>query len=269
MEKGFFLVLLFLLFIYIVKADSIIASFSYPDVLIPGYSENFIADVKYESGKTNYTDEGLQMVLKIYDLDNSVLCTSTQDSDASGRIKTSCSIFTTAASAKFNMNVSDNSGLQDVFNKTVTVGHSKCEVIPFYKNMDLGSTGTEALKFKITNPKNERVSYNLNIIETGELPIKFSLTEEKNITVIVPPDSFYISYMDIFPVFLGKHDYSLECFSNLSRADNYTQDFSIVVRTLTTRAGFTYVLVPGLDFVGIIFVFLIACLITFLSKISI
>lgn len=259
--KKYLFILLFLLFADIASAESIITSLSYPDMLIPGLSENFVADVIYKSGKTNYTDEGLKMVLQISDADNVLLCSSTVNSDISGRILASCSIFTSYPSAVVSMNVSDNSGFQSVANKTITVGHSKCEIIPLSKNMDLGSTGTESFQFKVTNPKNEKVAYDLEIVETGELPIRFSLTEGKNLTVIVPSNSYHIGYIDIFPVLLGKHDYSLKCYSNLSRMDNYTQDFSATVRVLTTRAGITYVLVPDLNMLSIILLFLSACLI--------
>lgn len=256
--KKYLFILLFLLFTNIAMAESIITSLSYPDILIPGLPENFVADVIYESGKTNYTDEGLRMVLQVFDLDNATLCSSTVNSDISGRIFTSCSIFTASSSVIVSMNVSDNSGVQSITNKTITVGHSKCEITPLSKSMDLGSTGTESFQFKVTNPKNEKVAYDLEIIETGELPIRFSLTEGKNLTVIVPSDSFSIGYIDIFPVLLGKHDYSLKCYSNLSRMDNYTQEFSATVRVLTTRAGITYVLVPDLDVLNIIFILLFA-----------
>lgn len=256
--KKYAFILLLLLIINIVKADSIIASFSYPDILIPGYSENFVADVKYESGKTNYTDEDLRMDLQISDLDNTILCNLTTKSDISGRILASCSILTASSLVTLNMTVLDNSGLQNILIKNITVGHSKCEINPLNKNMDLGSTGDKAFQFKVTNPKNERVSYDLEIVETGDLPIRFSLTNDKNLTIIVPPNSYYIGYIDVLPVFLGGHDYSLKCYSTISRMDNYTQDFSVTVRVLTTRAGITYVLVPDLNILSIFFIILIA-----------
>ena len=124
-----------------------------------------------------------------------------------------------------------------------------------------GAAGYRSNFLRIHNPSSSTINYRAEILPQ-EINARFSDNKDNHVNLTLQPYSTAVLFLDLFPVSIGEYEVTVNAISQI-QADNATLTFEAVVQTTYSSGIFDYVLTPGLDWISIIILILIASLYVF------
>jgi concanavalin A-like lectin/glucanase superfamily protein/uncharacterized protein DUF2341 len=169
-----------------------------------------------------------------YEKQESLLCYNGLMYDCNNQITHSFPINSNTGDSKGELTCSQNNnwtGQSESY--SVSTIETQNKIIYF----ESGTKLLNGLSFNITNPSIDYQSYSLNLYYTQGYS-HFSQTKTNTQTIIIPPTSTKIIYIDVYPTIVGEILYTLSA-SNINNPDEYfVRQFSIqIVMPLREETG--------------------------------